>query len=70
MNNKVSRLSVLFIVAGFFMLCVSYFIDNFTYSEPGYILALGWYAIITGMLILAVMMVLHILSMIYKRFKK
>ncbi len=70
MNDKVSRLGVLFVVVGFFMLCVSYIIDNFTYSESGYILVLGWYVIITGMLILAVMGVLSILSMLYKRFKK
>ena len=70
MNNKVSRLGVLFVVVGFFMLCASYIIDNFTYSESGYILALGWYSIISGMLVLAVMGVLYILSMLIRRFTK
>ena len=68
MNDKVSRLGVLFVVVGFFMLCASYIIDNFTYSESGYILALGWYAIISGMLVLAVMGVFYILNMLAKRF--
>ena len=70
MNDKVSRLGVLFIIVGFFMLCVSYVIDNFTYNESEYILPLGWYCIMTGMLILAVMGVFYILKMLYNRFKK
>ena len=70
MNDKVSRLGVLFVVVGFFMLCASYIIDNFTYSESGYILALGWYAIISGMLVLAVMGIFYIINMLVKRFTR
>ncbi|MBO7430228.1 MAG: hypothetical protein J6U56_04350 [Spirochaetia bacterium] len=70
MNNKVSKLGVLFVVVGFFMLCASYIIDNFTYSESGYILALGWYSIISGMLVLAVTGTIYILKMLVKRFTR
>ena len=70
MGNKISRLGVLFIIVGFFMLCVSYVIDNFTYNESEYILPLGWYCIITGMLVLAVMGTLYILKMLVQRFTR
>ena len=70
MRDKVSRLGVLFVVVGFFMLCASYIIDNFTLSESGYILALGWYSIITGMLVLAVMGIFYILNMLIRRFTR
>ncbi|MBQ7746510.1 MAG: hypothetical protein IJT92_03555 [Spirochaetia bacterium] len=73
MNDKVSRLGLLFIIVGFFMLCVSYAIENFDilYSvDPGYLSALGGFTLTTGMLILAVMGIVYILNMIYTRFKK
>ncbi len=70
MNDKVSRLGILFIIVGFFMLCVSYVIDNFTYNESEYILPLGWYCIMTGMLILAIMGIFYILKMLVQRFTR
>ena len=73
MNDKVSRLGLLFIIVGFFMLCVSYAIENFDilYSvDPGYLSALGGFTLTTGMLILAVMGIVYILRMLIKRFTK
>ena len=70
MFNKICRLGVLFIIIGFFMLCVSYVIDNFTYSQSEYILPLGWFSITTGMFILAVMGLVYAGIRICRRFKK
>ena len=59
MKKRLANLSVLFIALGFFLLFASYYIDNFTYGEAGYLLALGWFSITTGMLILTVLAVIH-----------
>lgn len=59
MKKRVANLAVLFIALGFFLLCASYYIDNFTYGEPGYILGLGWFSITTGMLILTVLAIIY-----------
>lgn len=73
MNDKISRLGLLFIIVGFFMLCVSYAIENFDilYSvDPGYLSALGGFTLVTGMLVLAVTGTFYILKMLVKRFTK
>ena len=73
MNDKISRLGLLFIIVGFFMLCVSYAIENFDilYSvDPGYLSALGGFTLTTGMLILAVTGTIYILKMLVKRFTR
>ena len=69
MNDKISRLGLLFIIVGFFMLCVSYAIENFDilYSvDPGYLSALGGFTLTTGMLILAITGTFYILRMLIK----
>ena len=73
MNDKISRLGLLFIIVGFFMLCVSYAIENFDilYSiDPGYLSSLGGFTLITGMLVLAVTGTFYILKMLVKRFTR
>ena len=73
MNDKVSRLGLLFIIVGFFMLCVSYAIENFNifYSvDPGYLSALGGFTLTTGMLVLAVTGTFYILKLLIKRFTR
>ena len=73
MNDRISKLGLLFIIVGFFMLCVSYAIENFDilYSvDPGYLSALGGFTLTTGMLILAVTGTFYILKMLIRRFTK
>ncbi len=73
MNDKISRLGLLFIIVGFFMLCVCYAIENFNifYSiDPGYLSALGGFTLTTGMLILAVTGTFYIIRMLIQRFTR
>jgi len=70
MKKRPANLAVLFIAFGFFMLCASYYMDNFTFGDSGYILALGWFSITTGMLILTALAILHAITKVADKLKK
>ncbi len=70
MNNKISRLGFLFVAVGF--VCILSFVlhHNFTGDQIEYLINLGMFSMVTGLLILACCYVIYAFQRVFGRWLK